>query len=116
MSNSSEDASNSESDTSSNLGDSNDSSEESDNSSEGSDSSSDDENNENTWDWNYNILKRKLKPFNDKSNILHQDGSKFRPIDAFMLLFTEKLSETDMQTNKYLWATKQQKLDYYQYF
>ena len=56
----------------------------------------DGENNENTWNWNYNIPKRKLKPFNDKSNILHQDGSKFRPIDAFMLLFTEKFVQTDM--------------------
>ena len=93
MSDSSEDASDSESDTSSNLGDSNDSSEESDDSSEGSDNSSDNENNENTWDWNCNIPKKKLKPFNDKSNILHQDGSKFCPIDTFMLLFTEKLFE-----------------------
>jgi len=116
MSDSSEDDSDTESSMSSNVEDSTDSSEESDNSSEGSDSSSegsdsssegsdsssDDENSENTWNWNYNTPKRKLKQFNDKSNILHQDGSKFRPIDAFMLLFTEKLFELICtQTNIY---------------
>ena len=101
MSDSSEDDS-SERGISSKLGDSSDSSEVSDDSSEGNDNSSDDEINENTWDWDYNAPKRKLKSFNDKSNILHQNGFKFRPIDAFMLLFTEELLELIWkQTNIY---------------
>ncbi|CAF3070356.1 unnamed protein product [Rotaria sp. Silwood2] len=77
-------------------------SDESSRSSKECDNFSDDENSDSTIKWNYNVPKRKLKPFNDQSNILHQYGFKFRPIDAFMLLFTEQLFELICkQTNIY---------------
>ena len=116
MSDSSEDDS-SPSSTSSQLSSSSDSSEDSDmssenddNSSEDNDSSSDDDDRENTWDWNYDSPNRKLKSFNEKSNVLPQ--GKFRPIDAFFLLFTEELfryiwEQTNIygkQQNKHKWV------------
>jgi hypothetical protein len=74
----------------------------SDDSSNDSENSSNDENNESTWNWNYNIPRKILKSFNDKSNTLHQHNFKLRPIDCFMLLFTEQLFELIWrQTNIY---------------
>jgi hypothetical protein len=69
------------------------SSEDNDNSSEENNSSSNDDDHENTWDWNYDSPNRKLKSFNEKSDVLPQDKFQFRPIDAFLLLFTEELFE-----------------------
>jgi len=74
----------------------------SDDTSDDSENSSNDENSESTWNWNYNIPRKILKSFNDKSNTLHQHNFKLRPIDCFMLLFTEQLFELIWrQTNIY---------------
>ena len=71
-------------------------------SSSDSENVSDDENNEIIWDWKYNVSYKILKSFNGGSNTLHQYSFKLRPIDCFMLLFTEELSELICeQTNIY---------------
>ncbi len=62
----------------------------------------DNEDNETIREWNYNIPKRKLKLFKNKSNNSHQTDFKFHPIDTFKLLFTEQLFEFILkQTNVY---------------
>ena len=62
----------------------------------------DDEDSQRTRDWNYRIPKRNLRVFNDKSNISHKSDFKFRPIDAFKMLFTQQLFELIWeQTNVY---------------
>ena len=62
----------------------------------------DDDDSQRTREWNYRIPKRNLKVFNDKSNISHKSDFKFRPIDAFMMLFTQQLFELIWeQTNVY---------------
>lgn len=74
----------------------------SDDNSNDSEDSSDDGNNETVWNWNYSIPKKRVKLFNDGSNTLYQQIFQFRPIDCFMLLFTEELFQLICrQTNIY---------------
>ncbi len=61
---------------------------ESSNSSEDSGSLPDDEEIQESWKWNYNVRKKKIKLFNDESNIIHRNDFKFCSIDASKLLFT----------------------------
>ena len=69
---------------------------------EGEEYSSDDYDNEGISEWDYYIPNRKLKLFNDNSNISNRNYSKFRPVEFFKLLFTEQLFQLICkQTNVY---------------
>ena len=52
-----------------------------------------DEDNQRTRKWNYRIPERNLKRFNDKSSVSDNSDFKFRPMDAFNVLFTQQLFE-----------------------